>query len=109
MKKLLAIALCVVSVAAIAQRMPTIIGYVKNKANGEITFTTEQGHCNRDSGLLAYIRDNGGRIAMVGCWRMVDSEVFVVWSDGDLFSYGGDAIQFTEEWLRYSERNSGSR
>lgn len=86
-----------------AQQIPMIIGHVKSKANGEITFTTEQGSC-KEGTRLAYIQKSGGEIILIGCWRMIDSKIFVTWSDGDVFSYDFEFIQFTKEWLDYSGR-----
>jgi len=102
-KKLLAIALCVVSVAAIAQQMPTIIGHMRNNDNGQIVFTTEQGQC-KDGTRLTYIEGSGGKIYLVGCWRKTDNKIFVVWSDGDIFSYDIDNLNFTREWMDYSNK-----
>ena len=103
MKKIIAILALLASGSVLAQDRPTIIGSMKNKENGQIVFTTDQGQCQEGS-LLTYIEGSGGKIYMVGCWRKVNNKVFVVWSDGDIFSYDIENMNFTREWMEYSNR-----
>lgn len=102
MKKLIAVVLSLCSTVVTAQ-IPTIIGHVKGKYDSEITFTTEQGTCAEGT-RLAYIQKSGGEVILLGCWRKVGPKVFVTWSDGDVYTYNVDYIQFTEEWLEYSNK-----
>lgn len=102
MKKLFAVVLLLSSSTVIAQ-LPTIIGHVSGKHGSEITFTTEQGSCAEGT-RLAYIQRAGGEISLLGCWRMVGSKIFVTWSDGDVYSYDVEFIQFTKEWTNYSNQ-----
>lgn len=103
MKKLIMMFLILSSAAALAERIPTIIGHVKSQAKGEITFTTEKGSC-ADGTNLAYIQKAGGEIYLLGCWRKIGSKIFVTWSDGDVFSYDTEFINFTEEWIEYANQ-----
>lgn len=103
MKRLIAVALLLGSAVVAAQGMPTIIGHIKSQARGEITFTTEKGSC-ADGTNLAYIQRESGEIYLLGCWRKIGPKIFVTWSDGDVFSYDVEFIQFTEEWMNYSNR-----
>lgn len=102
MKRLIAVALLLGS-SVVAAQIPTIIGHVKGKQNSEITFTTEQGSCGEGT-RMAYIQKSGGEIMLLGCWRKVGPKIFVTWSDGDVYSYDSEFIQFTEEWMEYSNR-----
>jgi hypothetical protein len=102
MKRLITVALLLGS-SVVAAQIPTIIGHIKGKQDSEITFTTEQGACAQGT-KLAYIQKSGGEVALLGCWRKIDSKVFVTWSDGDVYTYDVDFIQFTEEWMNYSNR-----
>lgn len=102
MKRLIAAVLLLGS-ATVAAQIPTIIGHIKGKQGSEITFTTEQLTCAEGT-KLAYIQKSGGEIALLGCWRKVDSKIFVTWSDGDVYTYDVEFIQFTEEWMNYSNK-----
>ena len=84
-------------------REPTIIGYVPNRANSKITFTTDRGSC-QDGQHLAYTQNDGGRIGFVGCYRLIDGELFVVWSDGDVYTYDFSAMVFSEEFKNYIQK-----
>lgn len=89
---------------AVAEEAPTIIGHFKNKASGEITLTTET--CRRDeSKRFAFIKNEGGKLSLGGCWVMIDSNVLISWEDGDVYSYPVEAIIFTPEFDEWSERN----
>jgi hypothetical protein len=101
-KKLIAVALLLGS-ATVAAQIPTIIGHVRGKQDSEITFTTEQGSCSDDT-RLAYIQRSGGEIALLGCWRKIGAKIFVTWSDGGVYSYDVEFIQFTKEWMDYSNK-----
>lgn len=103
MKKLTTILILLASSSAIAQSRPTIIGHINNQDNGQIVFTTDQGQC-KDGSLLTYIEDEGGKIYTVGCWRKTDNKIFVVWASGDIFSYNIEKMNFTREWMEYSNR-----
>lgn len=103
MKKLIIMFLLFGSALVAAQSIPTIIGHVKSQAKGEITFTTEKGSCGEGTNL-AYIQKQSGEIYLLGCWRKIDSKIFVTWSDGDVFSYDTEFIFFTEEWIEYANR-----
>lgn len=88
---------------AVAQTPPTIIGKIRNRAQGEITFTSEK--CSRDPTMnFAFIRDDGGRLSLSGCWRLVDYNVLVSWSDGDVYSYPVENVQFTPEYNAWYEQ-----
>lgn len=102
-KKIIAILALLASGSVLAQQPPTIIGHINNRDNGQIVFTTDQGQCN-DGTRLAYIEDDGGKIYTVGCWRKTDNKIFVVWSSGEIFSYNIEKMNFTREWMDYSNR-----
>lgn len=95
---------------ATAQEAPPVIGTITNRAGGEIVFTTRStSKCSKQEARFAYIRDDGGKISLLGCWRIDGEQVFVFWDDGDTYSYPMDAIRFTEEWIRYSEAKDRGR
>ncbi len=103
--KLAAIVLALVSAVASAKDV-TIIGTLKTQAGGLITFTSVKGSCP-DNQLVAYIRSNGGKVAITGCFSLVDDQLFVLWSDGDLYTYPMDNIEWTPEFLEDKPTNRG--
>ena len=90
---------------AVADKIPTVIGYLPNKAAGEITLTSET--CERDrTKKFAFIKNEGGKLSLGGCWRMIESNVLISWEDGDVYSYPVESIIFTPEFNEWSERNN---
>lgn len=90
---------------AVAQQAPKIIGFIPNRADGQITLTNEV-CANAKDQLLVFVKDDGGKLSLVGCWKLIDSNVMVRWSDGDVYSYDVGAVIFTpefDEW--YAKKN----
>lgn len=97
-------ALIVISGTAVAQERPTVIGFITNKAEGEITLTGAI--CKADkSKFFLYVRDRGGKISLTGCWSIFESDIFVTYSDGDIYSYPVTAVNFTPEYDAWYQRN----
>ena len=103
--KIAALILATLSIVAAAQEA-TIIGTMRNKGNGLITFTSVKGSCP-DNQRVVYIRNEGGKVEITGCFSLVDDQLFVLWKDGDLYTYPVEAISFTPEFLRNSDKNRG--
>jgi len=102
---LIFIALCG---TAVAQEKPNIMGSIPNKGNGQIIFTSVP--CTKDTGNVVYIHDPSGKISLTGCWTLIDTNIFVKWSDGDIYSYPVGAINFTDaynEWYNNKNKPSG--
>ena len=97
MKRIAVLALA--SMTAMAQ-MPEIIATMPNRDNSRITFTTIQGSCDTDQ-KLAYAQSNGGKISILGCYRLIGDQVFVKWSDGDVYTYDVNALTITAEFENY--------
>lgn len=94
------------AVAAELER-PAVVGHIANQAGGQITLTMRTSKkCAQQEAVFAYVRDPGGRISLIGCWKMHGEDVFVFWDDGDVFSYPLESVQMTEEWLRYTEQEA---
>ena len=89
---------------AIAQKMPAILGTITNRADGKITLTTES--CSSDAEMyFVFVRDNGGKLSMTGCWKLIDYNVLVKWSDGDVYTYPIENVKFSQEYDEwYAER-----
>jgi hypothetical protein len=103
MKKWIACALLMVGIAN-AQQAPYIIGSVKNRANGLIQFTSEHGQCGNDR-WFAFIRGDGGRVEMRGCYIFSQQFIVVTWEEGDVYTYDYDALILTPEMIGFMERN----
>ena len=106
MKKwIIALALLAGAVDAKELERPLIVGHIANQAGGEITLTMRStAKCREQDAVFVYIRDPGGRVSLIGCWRLVGETIFVFWDDGDTYSYPLDALRMTPEWLRYMEQ-----
>lgn len=88
----------------VAQNVPIIVGFIRNKAQGEITFTSET--CRADPTMsFAFIRDQGGKLSLGGCWKLVEYNVIVKWSDGDIYSYPVENVVFTDEYNEWYRKN----
>ncbi len=81
-----AIVLALFPILAVAQQMPPIMGYLPNRNNNKITFTTFQGECKQGNRVV-YTQLDGGKISEFGCYRLVGDEILVVWADGDAYTY----------------------
>lgn len=89
---------------AVAQQPPSILGTIRNRADGAITLTTET--CRTDKTMFfVFVRDDGGKLSLTGCWRTIDYNVFIKWSDGDVYTYPIDNVEFSQEYDEwYAER-----
>lgn len=99
------IALALLAGASSAAERPLIVGQIANQAGGEITLTMRTtAKCREHQAVFVYVRDSGGRVSLIGCWRLEGETIFVFWDDGDTYSYPLDALRMTDEWLRYMEQ-----
>lgn len=99
------IALALLAGASSAAERPLIVGHIANQAGGEITLTMRTtAKCREHKAVFVYVRDSGGRVSLIGCWRLEGETIFVFWDDGDTYSYPLDALRMTDEWLRYMEQ-----
>lgn len=96
--------LAVLTPLGLAQEAPTILGTLPNRDNSNITFTTIQGNCPQYQ-YMVYTQADGGKISMYGCYRMVSDQFFVVWSDGDIYTYPALNLIPSEEMRNYMNRN----
>ena len=87
------------STSAIAQNF-SIIGHIRNEAGGEITLSTENLNCKSDE-RSAFIREKGGKIGEFGCWRLIQDQIWIRWSAGDVYAYDLGALITTPEFDRY--------
>ena len=88
---------------AAAQERPTILGTLPNRDNANITFTTVQGDCPKDQ-YLVYTQADGGKISLMGCYRLVSNQFFVKWGDGDFYTYPADNMIPSDEFINYMNR-----
>lgn len=88
----------------VSNPLPPIIGWIRNRAQGQIVLATEK--CSTDPSLqFAFVKDDGGRLSLTGCWQMIGEDIVIRWSDGDVFSYPVESIEFTASFNEWSERN----
>jgi hypothetical protein len=88
----------------VSNPVPPIIGHIRNRAGGQIILASEK--CSSDQSLqFAFIKDNGGKLSLTGCWRMIGDDIVIRWSDGDVYSYPVENIEFTDSFNQWSERN----
>ena len=96
--------LMMLPVAAVAQDMPFILGTIQNRDNANITFTTTQNACENNDHFV-YAQSSGGKVSITGCYRLVDDQLMVFWSDGDVFTYPVTALKLSPEMQRRLERS----
>jgi len=95
------------SFGANALAAPEIIGVIPNKSGGVITFTTLRGDCPQGQ-LMVYTQSSGGKIELTGCFRVVSKQLFVIWADGDAYTYPVADVQFSEEFVDEAQRKKTS-
>lgn len=111
MRKLLISFVAAFSITAAAQSLPTIIGFIPNRAAGQIVLTSETCKSAADQKFV-FIKDDGGKLSLIGCWKLIDSDVIVRWSDGDVYSYDVASVVFTpdfEAWYSKRDKTNGQQ
>jgi hypothetical protein len=94
---------------AVAESLPIIIGYIPNRASGQITLTGELCSGSKDEKFV-FVKDDGGKLSMSGCWTLIGNDVIVRWSDGDVYSYSAGSIVFSNEFNEwYSKQKPGQK
>jgi hypothetical protein len=53
---------------------------------------------------MSYAQHSGGKVGMVGCYRIIGDQIFVKWADGDLYTYDFDSMIFTEEFRQHLKK-----
>lgn len=106
MRKWLALT-ALLCIPAFAMEMPTIFGYIKNKAGGHIVFTKLKSNCKQNMSM-AFIRDDGGRISERGCYVVDDTFIIVEWGDGNTYTYDWSAFIVSEEFQKYLNYQNGT-
>lgn len=86
-------------VSSLQNQKPLIVGHIANQEGGRIMLTTEPADC--ENKLFFYAVNKGGKIVAKGCYTVIGQEVFATWSDGSMYQYSGENIQFTQEFLDY--------
>jgi hypothetical protein len=79
-----------------AKELPLIVGTIPNRDNAKITFTTFKGDCTGNDRTV-YTQKSGGKVVASGCYRVVGEEMFVIWADGEIYTYPFDAITLSPE------------
>ena len=88
-------------------KVPTIVGTIANRANGQIVLTSNK--CPKDdSRLFAYVKQDGGRIRYTGCWIWEDPKIFVFWDTGDVFEYDFASVELSPEFIEYLNRRQAN-
>lgn len=86
----------------LAAELPVILGTIPNRDQAKITFTTTEGNC-KDGEKLVYTQADGGKVTLTGCYRIVGDQLFVVWRDGDIYTYDFASLELSGEMQRYIE------
>lgn len=101
MKKLVVLA---AMLPMVAHAQVNIVGTIPNRDGGQITFLAHRGSCPEDQ-LVAYTNRSDGKVTLTGCYKYVSDKFFVLWSDGDLYTYDAEAFTLSEEARRYLKAN----
>jgi hypothetical protein len=89
---------------ASAQNTPTILATIPNNDGGKITFTSVKGQCPEDQSMV-YTQGKNGKVSLTGCYRLIDSEMFVLWADGDVYTYPFASLTFSQEMIDYAQKS----
>lgn len=92
-----------ISTSAFAER-PHLVGTIVNRAGGEIVLMSDPCWTD-DTQRFAYIKDDGGRISLTGCWTFIKPNIYVFWNNGAVFQYEFGVLNMTEEYREYLNRN----
>jgi hypothetical protein len=92
----------ITALTALAAQIPLVLGTVQNQAGSWITFTTYQGNCEGDD-KVAFTQSSGGKVELTGCYRIVGDQLFVIWADGDIYTYKIEHLTFSREMLKWLE------
>lgn len=107
MKKTILAVLAMLITATAWAKVPTIVGTIVNRANGQIVFTSNK--CPKDeSRLFAYVKQDGGRIVATGCWVWEDPKIYVFWDAGEVFEYDFATMELTQEFIDYLNRRQAN-
>lgn len=90
-------------VLAVAQQVPPIMGWLPNRDNNKITFTTFQGDC-KPGNRVVYTQADGGKVSELGCYRIVGDDLFVVWAEGDVYTYPLANVTLSSEMEAFLNR-----
>jgi hypothetical protein len=86
--------------------VPEVVGYVKNENGGRIILTSGSGDCNNPGfPRFMYATNNGGQIMVAGCYGVSGEGIVAKWSNGQMYRYELEDIEFTQEWMNYSRNN----
>lgn len=107
MKRAALAAAALVSFPATGAEPPLVVGTIANRAGGQITLTSRQGSC-KDNEFTAYIVDDGGQVALWGCWIWLDTQIFVTYSDKTSYTYHILKVQISEEYKSWANQKGKS-
>ncbi len=107
MRRAALVAAALMSTSTLAAEEPLVIGWIKNRGDGEIVFLSTTVNCK--TGQRGYVRDDGGRMALFFCWRLESKMFWVTYDDGDRYSYPLDSINLTPEYMAYLNEKQGDR
>ena len=103
MKRMI-LAMFLIPTAIAAQNVPLVVGTIPNRDNSKITFTTYKGQCTNNDWVV-YAQADGGKISLTGCYRVVGEELFVIWSDGEIYAYPWANLTLSSEMDQYLRRS----
>lgn len=93
------------STIAAAQSPPVMVGEMLMQERGKLVLSSET--CdNGSSQWVGFLQDRNGKILLPLCWTFVEDRVFVVYGDGDRYTYDLANIQFTPEFAAWADRRN---
>jgi hypothetical protein len=107
MKKTILAVLATLITATAWAKAPAIVGTIANRANGHIVLTSNPCPSDKEK-LFAYVKEEGGRISVTGCWAWQDPKIFVFWQIGDVYEYDFSSVELSPEFIEYLKRNQSN-
>lgn len=103
-----AMLLAVLSVPAVAQERPQMVGYIGNRDGGQIIFMLHQGSCPKGQ-FVVYTTGSAGDIGASGCYSLVGDNLVTRYESGDMYSYPWEKIILTEDFKAWASKGKEYR
>lgn len=108
MRKAFIAAVAALSTVAFPQQQqppPVLVGHMLMQERGKLVFSSET--CDDGSSQwVGFLQDANGKILLPLCWTFVEDQVFVVYGDGDRYTYPIENMQFTRDFSAWADRKN---
>ena len=108
MRKFIITIAALMCAAVAASEPPQIVGHIPMAQGGKLVLGSTP--CSDKSERFeGYLQSANGKILLMLCWVRVESELFVVYEDGDRYTYPVAEVQFTKAFREWADKRTGQR